>query len=61
MMHILYITLGIPNFRPVLIKTKLIFSLEEPVKEEKKIEPNCVKIENGIAPSHGLVSGFYLS
>ncbi|XP_068055778.1 RNA-binding region-containing protein 3 [Anomalospiza imberbis] len=29
-------------------------SLEEPVKEEEKIEPNCVKIENGIAPNHGL-------
>lgn len=31
------------------------------MKEEEKIEPSCVKIENGIAPSHGLVLGFYLS
>lgn len=45
---------------PVLIKTKLIFSLEEPVKEEEKIEPSCVKIETGIAPNHGLVLGFYI-
>ncbi|XP_005050601.1 PREDICTED: RNA-binding protein 40 [Ficedula albicollis] len=29
-------------------------SLEEPVKEEEKTEPNCIKIENGIAPNHGL-------
>uniref|UniRef100_A0A8C3TTH0 RNA-binding region-containing protein 3 n=1 Tax=Catharus ustulatus TaxID=91951 RepID=A0A8C3TTH0_CATUS len=29
-------------------------SLEEPVKEEEKTEPSCVKIESGIAPSHGL-------
>ncbi|KAM6327634.1 RNA-binding region-containing protein 3 isoform 1-T2 [Podargus strigoides] len=29
-------------------------SSEEPVKEEEKKEPNCVKIENGIAPNHGL-------
>ncbi|XP_050162458.1 RNA-binding region-containing protein 3 [Myiozetetes cayanensis] len=29
-------------------------SSEEPVKEEEKVEPSCVKIENGIAPSHGL-------
>uniref|UniRef100_A0A8C9FNE5 RNA-binding region-containing protein 3 n=1 Tax=Pavo cristatus TaxID=9049 RepID=A0A8C9FNE5_PAVCR len=29
-------------------------SSEEPVKEEEKREPNCLKIENGIAPSHGL-------
>ncbi|KFW62128.1 RNA-binding protein 40, partial [Pygoscelis adeliae] len=29
-------------------------SSEEPVKEEEKKEPSCVKIENGIAPNHGL-------
>ncbi|XP_042675702.1 RNA-binding region-containing protein 3 [Centrocercus urophasianus] len=29
-------------------------SSEEPVKEEEKREPSCLKIENGIAPSHGL-------
>lgn len=29
------------------------------MKEEEKIEPNCVKIENGIAPKHGLVLSFY--
>ncbi|XP_056353791.1 RNA-binding region-containing protein 3 [Oenanthe melanoleuca] len=29
-------------------------SLEEPVKEEEKTEPSCIKIENGIAPNHGL-------
>ncbi|XP_066180666.1 RNA-binding region-containing protein 3 [Sylvia atricapilla] len=29
-------------------------SLEEPVKEEEKTEPNCVKVETGIAPNHGL-------
>lgn len=30
------------------------------MKEEEKIEPNCVKMENGIAPNHGLVLSFYL-
>ncbi|XP_032551732.1 RNA-binding region-containing protein 3 [Chiroxiphia lanceolata] len=29
-------------------------SSEDPVKEEEKVEPSCVKIENGIAPNHGL-------
>nr|XP_009667635.1 PREDICTED: RNA-binding protein 40 [Struthio camelus australis] len=29
-------------------------SSEEPVKEEEKKESSCLKIENGIAPSHGL-------
>ncbi|XP_010142553.1 PREDICTED: RNA-binding protein 40-like, partial [Buceros rhinoceros silvestris] len=29
-------------------------SSEEPVKEEENKEPSCVKIENGIAPNHGL-------
>ncbi|XP_035393340.1 RNA-binding region-containing protein 3 [Cygnus atratus] len=29
-------------------------SSEELVKEEEKKEPNCLKIDNGIAPSHGL-------
>lgn len=30
------------------------------MKEEEKNEPGCVKIENGIAPSHGLVLFFVL-
>lgn len=29
------------------------------MKEEEKKEPSCVKIENGIAPNHGLVWGFF--
>lgn len=49
------------KFCPVLINAKLLFSSEEPVKEEEKKEPNCVKIENGIAPNHGLVLGVFLS
>lgn len=30
------------------------------MKEEENKEPSCVKIENGIAPNHGLVR-FFLS
>lgn len=42
-----------------LVNTKLIFSSEEQVKAEEKKEQSCVKIEDGIAPEHGLVGVFF--